>query len=81
MSRPVRDAGEDRESFELRYAEWRNLQDFQRAARRKVRGLSEVSEGMEIELTQVGAWVPVQVFVSWKQAGIDPADFDLEDEP
>lgn len=28
--------------------------------------------GVEIDLKPAGAWVPVRVFVTWKQAGVDP---------
>ncbi len=73
MSRPVRDAGEDLEDFELRCVKWEDDRRFRRLAtektwlRGKIRCRPEPE--IEIDLEQAGAWVPVRVFVTWKEAG------------
>ncbi len=71
MSRRVRDAGKGTDE-----------QRFREAA------IQMVHEGKAVpNLTTfpvhpgaTGAWVPVEIFVTWAQAGVDRANFDLEDE-
>lgn len=78
---PVRDAGEEPEDFKLRYVKWDDDRRFRRVAIGKMTSSAMSLPGTEIDYGQTGAWVPVRVFVTWKEAGVDRDAFDLEDEP
>lgn len=77
MSRPRRDPGEDRECYLARLSERQDQERFQRFAAKKFAGRPRPRAEPEvgIDFGAKGAWVPLRVFVSWKEAGVNPADF------
>ncbi len=69
MSRPVRDSGEHPEDYVKSEDDRRfrhlAIEKIWLKCRLRCRGEQE----LEIDLEQAGAWVPVRVFVTWKEAG------------
>lgn len=68
MKRPQGHPAEDADGFQAR-------QTLQRKAQGKVTGPFRRDEETGIDLEPNGVWVPMKIFVSWREAGVDGEKF------
>ncbi len=79
LGSPVRDPHEDEECWLARMQEHRDLEHFESAAgNRLIKWRATTTARMnldaptEVDVKKGGAWVPVDLFVTFKASGVDP---------
>jgi hypothetical protein len=82
-ARPMRDANEDDYSFEVRTGEHQDVERFETAVGKRLVGWNihrhvrfHLESGIEPDTTEPGVWVPLQIYVSFHDAGVDPEGWE-----